>query len=117
MRIAPNAKCQRVLVLALWLVDCCVNVSGISVVSRFLRHRHAQCTDVRTAGAGESSKSGVFLYITRVIKSLLPRLHDTTGCQTGCSTGCTTGLTTGCIHDTTGCQCGLTTGLTTGCIV
>jgi len=26
---------------------------------------------------------------------LIPRLHDTTGCQTGCSTGWTTGLTTG----------------------
>jgi len=64
---------------------------------------------------------------------LIPRLHDTTGCQTGCTTGlttvlneqplfvqlfvqpvvtpgCTTGLTIGCIHDTTGCQTGLTTG-------
>ena len=29
---------------------------------------------------------------------LIPRLHDTTGCQTGC----TTDLTTGCIHDTAG---------------
>jgi len=26
--------------------------------------------------------------------SLIPRLHDTTGCTTGCQTGCTTGLTT-----------------------
>jgi len=29
---------------------------------------------------------------------VIPRLHDTTGCQTG--------LTTGCIHDTTGCHTG-----------
>jgi len=67
---------------------------------------------------------------------LLPRLHDTTGCQIGCTTGlttvlneqplfvqpvvkpgCTTVLTTGYIHNTTGCQTGLITGLTTGCIV
>jgi len=57
---------------------------------------------------------------------IIPRLHDTSGCQTGCTTGlttglttvlneqplfvqpvvkpgCTTGLTTGCIHDTAGC--------------
>jgi len=26
--------------------------------------------------------------------NLIPRLHDTTGCQTGCTTGLTTGLTT-----------------------
>jgi len=26
--------------------------------------------------------------------SVIPRLHDTAGCQTGCTTGCTTGLTT-----------------------
>jgi len=64
--------------------------------------------------------------------SLIPRLHNTTGCQTlvvklktGLTTvlneqplflqpvvklGRTTGLTTGCIHDTAGCQMGLTTG-------
>ena len=52
--------------------------------------------------------------------SLIPRLHDTTGCQTGLTTvlneqplfviqpvvkpGCATGLTTGCIYDTTGYQ-------------
>jgi len=73
-------------------------------------------------------------------RTLIPRLHDTAGCQTGCQTGltnvlneqplfvqpvvkpgCTIGFTAGCIHDTagcqTGCQTGLTTGLTTGFIV
>jgi len=60
--------------------------------------------------------------------NLIPRLHDTTGCQQGCQTHVegtvtvrSTGLTTGCIHDTascqTGCQMGSTTDLTTGCIV
>jgi len=31
--------------------------------------------------------------MTQNVKTLKPRLHDTTGCQTGC----TTGMTTGCI--------------------
>jgi len=31
---------------------------------------------------------------------LIPRLHDTTGCQTGCQAGLTTGLTAGCIVST-----------------
>jgi len=42
----------------------------------------------------------IFIYVRG--KTLIPRLHDTAGCQTDC----TTGLTTGCIHDTA-------TGLTT----
>jgi len=54
------------------------------------------------------------LYISRIV---IPRSHDTTGCQTGC----TTGMTTGCTDDTagyeTGCQTGLTIGLTASCIV
>jgi len=48
-------------------------------------------------------------------KTVIPRLHDTTGCQAGLRSvlneqplfvqpvvkpGCTTGLATGCIHDT-----------------
>ena len=60
--------------------------------------------------------------------TLIPSLHDTTGCQTGLTTvlneqplfvelvvkpGCTTGLTTGCIQDTAGCQYGCQMGLTT----
>ena len=45
---------------------------------------------------------------------LIPRLHDTAGCQNGCQTGCTTGLTIGCIRDTAACQTGCQTGLTTG---
>jgi len=62
---------------------------------------------------------------------LIPRLHDTTGCQTSCTTGLTTvlfnqlnkelfvqpvvkpGCITGCIHDTSVCQ----TSFTTGCII
>jgi len=32
-----------------------------------------------------------------VIFSVMPRLHDTAGCQTGCTTGMTTAVTTGCI--------------------
>ena len=52
---------------------------------------------------------------------IIPRLHDTTGCQIGLTTVlneqpllfqpvvkpvCTAGLSTGCIHDTAGCQTG-----------
>ena len=74
---------------------------------------------------------------THTHRTVIPRLHYTTGCQTACTTalttvfnkqplfvqpvvkpGCTTvlttGLTTGCIHDTAGCQTGCQTGLTTG---
>ena len=52
---------------------------------------------------------------------LIPRLHDTTGCQTGCQTGLTTGLTTVLKEQPLFVQPavkpGCTTGLTTGCIV
>jgi len=49
---------------------------------------------------------------------LIPRLHDTTGCQTGCQTGLTTGLTTVLNEQPLFVQPvvkpGCTTGLTTG---
>jgi len=78
----------------------------------------------RSTGVRRKYKEGWFC-------CLIPRLHDTTGCQTSCQTGvttglttvlneqlfvqpvikpgCTTGLTTG-LHDTAGCQTRLTTG-------
>jgi len=38
----------------------------------------------------------------RLERIMMPRLHNTTGCQTGCTAGLTTGLTTGCILYTAG---------------
>jgi len=38
------------------------------------------------------------IYLTELFaETVIPRLHDTTGCRTRCQTGFQTGLTTGCI--------------------
>jgi len=84
-------------------------------------HRLNQQRQLLAVGWGMLS---ILYFITYSFYScccLIPRLHDTTGCQTRLYNWLTAGLTTGCIHDTagcqTGCQTGLTTGLTIGCIV
>jgi len=71
----------------------------------------------RSTGVRRKYKEGWFC-------CLIPRLHDTTGCQTSCQTGVTTGLTTVLNEQLfvqpvikPGCTTGLTTGLhdTAGC--
>jgi len=82
--------------------------------------------------------SRVFTSIRVLARALIPRLHDTTGCQTGLYNRFDNRLYTRYnrlsngfgnrfdnrlyrvykhLHDTTCCQTCLTTGMTTGCIV
>ena len=64
-------------------------------------------TDRQTDGIAIASAALAMRALRRAVKntgmiclvrdSVIPRLHDTTGCQTRCQTGLTTRLTTGCI--------------------